>query len=63
MSFYCKVSHQVKEELIKRANDFGIDLKDVALTHLAFGDDFTKAIESKQVMFQEVVSGFPLIKT
>jgi prohibitin 1 len=48
-----KVSHQVREGLIKRAKDFGIVLEDVAITHLAFGTEFTKAIESKQVMYQE----------
>jgi len=47
------VSNQVRETLIKRASDFGIILEDVAITHLAFGNEFTKAIESKQVMFQE----------
>jgi hypothetical protein len=50
-----QVSKQVRETLTKRANDFGIVLADVAITHLAFGDEFTKAIESKQVMYQEVI--------
>lgn len=47
------VSQKVREQLTQRATDFGIVLKDVAITHLAFGDEFTKAIESKQVMYQE----------
>merc|ERR1711988_722512 len=47
------VSQKVREQLTQRATDFGIVLKDVAITHLAFGEEFTKAIESKQVMYQE----------
>eukprot|EP00298_Acanthocystis_sp_HF-20_P006131 c16080_g1_i1.p1 GENE.c16080_g1_i1~~c16080_g1_i1.p1 ORF type:complete len:269 (-),score=116.29 c16080_g1_i1:36-842(-) len=47
------VSKMVRDALTKRAKDFGIILQDVSITHLAFGAEFTKAIESKQVMSQE----------
>lgn len=40
---------QVREALVLRAQDFGIVLEDVAITHLAFSHEFTHAIESKQV--------------
>lgn len=46
------VSAKVREGLIARATDFGIILEDVSITHLAFSDDYTKAIEHKQVAQQ-----------
>ena len=36
-----------------RAETFGIYLDDISITHLAFGADFTRAVESKQVAQQE----------
>jgi len=48
-----EVSAQIKEELHKRAAHFYIDLDDVAITHLTFGREFMRAIESKQVAQQE----------
>ena len=47
------VSKQVSASLRKRATDFGIVLEDVALTHLAFGVEYSRAIEAKQVSQQE----------
>ena len=47
------VSQQVSVALRKRAEDFGIVLEDVALTHLAFGVEYSRAIEAKQVSQQE----------
>lgn len=47
------VSHKIREGLTARAKDFNIQLDDVAITHLSFGAEFTKAIESKQVAEQE----------
>lgn len=47
------VSARIRDELVKRAADFNIALEDVSLTHLAFGKDFTKAVEEKQVAQQE----------
>jgi hypothetical protein len=48
-----KVSSAVKSELTKRAAEFNILIDDVAITHLSFGTEFTKAVESKQVAQQE----------
>lgn len=39
----------MREALTLRAADFGITLEDVAITHLSFGTEFTKAVEMKQV--------------
>lgn len=48
-----KVSTAVRSELTKRAQEFNILIDDVAITHLSFGGEFTKAVESKQVAQQE----------
>lgn len=48
-----KVSHAVRESLLARSADFGIVLEDVAITHLSFGAEFTKAVEAKQVAEQD----------
>jgi len=48
-----EVSRRIKQELIKRAENFYLTLDDVAITHLTFGREFTKAIEHKQVAYQE----------
>jgi len=47
------VSRQVREALRSRAEEFNITLEDVAITHLSYGYDFAKAIESKQVAEQD----------
>ncbi|KAI3996628.1 hypothetical protein MKX01_009460 [Papaver californicum] len=47
------VSALVRESLIKRAKDFNIVLDDVAITHLSYGAEFSKAVEQKQVAQQE----------
>ena len=39
----------VRKELTDRARDFNIILDDVAITELAFGKEYTAAVESKQV--------------
>jgi hypothetical protein len=44
-----QVSRAVRDALTLRAADFGITLEDVAITHLSFGTEFTKAVEMKQV--------------
>ena len=41
------------DSLTARAETFGIFLDDISITHLAFGHDFTRAVESKQVAQQE----------
>lgn len=48
-----EVSRRIKSELMKRAVNFYLTLDDVAITHLTFGREFTRAIEQKQVAFQE----------
>ncbi|GFP94073.1 prohibitin-3 mitochondrial [Phtheirospermum japonicum] len=42
------VSALVRESLIRRAKDFNIVLDDVAITHLSYGAEFSKAVEQKQ---------------
>ncbi|KAK4353075.1 hypothetical protein RND71_028593 [Anisodus tanguticus] len=48
-----QVSALVRESLIRRAKDFNIELDDVAITHLSYGAEFSKAVEQKQVAQQE----------
>lgn len=47
------VSAMVRESLVKRAMDFHIHLDDVAITHLSYGPEFSRAVEQKQVAQQE----------
>merc|ERR1712003_181910 len=47
------LSNSVREELVKRAEGFGLILDDIAITHLTFGREFTQAVELKQVAQQE----------
>lgn len=47
------VSALVRESLIRRARDFNIVLDDVAITHLSYGAEFSRAVEQKQVAQQE----------
>jgi len=47
------VSARVHEELVTRAQQFGLVLDDIAITHLTFGREFTQAVEQKQVAQQE----------
>jgi prohibitin 2 len=46
-------SNMIRRELTARAQDFGILIDDVAITHLSFSPDFEKAVESKQVAQQQ----------
>lgn len=48
-----QVSGRIREDLVKRAKEFNIMLEDVSITHLSFGQEFTHAVEQKQVMQQE----------
>jgi prohibitin 2 len=48
-----QVSLMIKKELTERARDFNIILDDVAITELAFGREYTAAVEAKQVAQQE----------
>lgn len=47
------VSSSIREELMKRANNFNLVLDDVSITHLTFGKEYARAIENKQVAQQE----------
>lgn len=47
------VSALVRESLVRRAKDFNIVLDDVAITHLSYGTEFSRAVEQKQVAQQE----------
>lgn len=48
------VSQKIKRQLIARAKDFFIELDDVSITHLNFGQEYMNAVEAKQVAQQEV---------
>merc|ERR1711920_1089297 len=47
------VSRMVRQRLVARAQDFGILLDDVAITHLSFSPEYEKAVEAKQVAQQQ----------
>lgn len=47
------VSQKVSDDLTARANQFGVVLDDISLTHLTFGKEFTQAVEMKQVAQQD----------
>ena len=47
------VSNEIRYALTKRAADFRIVLDDFALTHLSFSNEYTAAVEAKQVAQQE----------
>jgi prohibitin 1 len=47
------VSKAIRKELIERAGRYDLILDDVAITHLTFGKEFSRAIENKQVAQQE----------
>jgi len=47
------VSQQISKMLTDRAHQFGLILDDISITHLTFGQEFTNAVEAKQVAQQE----------
>lgn len=47
------VSQKVNDYLTERAQQFGLILDDISITHLSFGKEFTRAVELKQVAQQE----------
>ncbi|WFD15692.1 Prohibitin-1, subunit of the prohibitin complex (Phb1p-Phb2p) [Malassezia arunalokei] len=47
------VSARIREDLLTRAREFNILLEDVSITHLTFGQEFTKAVEQKQIAQQD----------
>ena len=48
-----EVSKRVAAALRLRAKDFNIVLEDIALTHLSFSAEYSRAIEAKQVSQQD----------
>jgi len=48
-----EVSAEIQDALRTRARRFHINLQDVYITHLAFGKEYTNAVEAKQVAQQE----------
>jgi prohibitin 2 len=48
-----QISAHIKRSLLQRAADFDIRLEDVSITHLAFSDAYSGAVESKQVAQQD----------
>merc|ERR1712098_774070 len=47
------LSGRVRSDFVARAEQFGLVLDDIAITHLTFGREFTQAVEMKQVVQQE----------
>ncbi|EJD55706.1 prohibitin [Auricularia subglabra TFB-10046 SS5] len=47
------VSSRIREDLLQRAGEFNIKLEDVSITHLTFGQEFTQAVEAKQIAQQD----------
>ncbi|SCV02922.1 LAMI_0H04060g1_1 [Lachancea mirantina] len=47
------VSQYIRKELSVRASEFDIKLEDVSITHMTFGQEFTKAVEMKQIAQQD----------
>lgn len=48
-----RVSKEVRDSIVSRCKAFNIELDDVSIVHLAYGREFAKAIEDKQVAEQE----------
>jgi prohibitin 2 len=57
-----QVSRLIQRNLIERAKDFNILLDDISITHLAFGKEYTAAVEAKQVAQQEAERGRFLVE-
>ena len=49
-----QVSEQIKDHLTAKAVEMYISIDDIAITHLVFDEEFTNAIERKQVAQQDV---------
>ncbi|KAL2888899.1 Prohibitin-1 [Ceratocystis lukuohia] len=48
-----QVSQRIRDDLTRRAAEFHIALEDVSITHMTFGQEFTKAVEQKQIAQQD----------
>jgi len=44
-----QVSAQVKEILRERLDEFNIEVTELALSEMRFGNEFSKAVEEKQI--------------
>ena len=53
-----QVSNKIKILLAERCKKFNIIMDDVSITHLAFGREFARAIEEKQVAQQEAETAY-----
>merc|ERR1711871_196765 len=51
-----QISQEIKRVLTKRANDFGILVQDVSITHLQFSQTYMASVEAKQVAEQEAMA-------
>jgi len=57
-----EVSLMIRRDLVERAKDFDIILDDVSITDLSFSQQYTAAVESKQVAQQEAQRAFFLVE-
>jgi len=48
-----RVSQLIRERLVERAKDFHLTLDDVSITHLSFSQEYSHAVEAKQVAQQD----------
>lgn len=48
-----KVSRLVRDNLVRRAAKFNVQLDDVSLTYMTFSPEFTNAVEAKQIAQQD----------
>jgi len=48
-----QVSADISRELSRRADQFNVDMEDVAITHLSFSPEYARAVEAKQVAQQD----------
>ncbi|KAI8897814.1 band 7 family-domain-containing protein, partial [Globomyces pollinis-pini] len=56
-----KVSKLIRDQLMNRAGKFDLALDDVSITHVAFSNEFTHAVEAKQIAQQEAQRGFFIV--
>jgi len=58
------VSQQIRENMTERAKDYNIIIDDVAITNLSYSQEFSRAVELKQVAHQQAErSKFIVAKT
>jgi len=57
-----RVSRLIRDRLVERARLFNLIVEDVAVTHLTFSPEFTKAVEAKQVAQQEAQRAYFVVE-